>query len=509
MSRAVIAAVLGALRQGRSLKAQAARGSIWLMVGSGGLSVLGLVRNVILTRALAPETFGVMAIVLAVLGIFRAFTEVGVSNAIIQSPRGREQVYLNSAWWFSFVRGLILYGLAAAAAPWIARLYGNTELTGFLRVAFISVVLHGAVSARAYVAAKDMRFLHWATIFHGGDACGITAAVILGFALGNVWALVFGLVIGSGSVCILSYVLCPFLPGVRFDRECAVSLFRYARGMLGQPVLNSAYSRCDVFVVGKLYAATEVGLYSMVATLARMPLEAASLVTSQICQPTFSKIQSDVERVNNVFLKMSEGILALGAPFFFLATFYGEDLLLLVYGERYAALSTVFAVIFGSALLKSCNIPVAGIYFGLGRPEMQRAFVGVRAIVILVCIYPLVRYFGTLGAAVAVCGSILAASALQLLRLKRFTKLSARRYLRVLVRGTRGSLCVVVLWALTRTFTEGRTVLNLTIGLIGCVLAAAVGVVPIAIQYSRAMSGEGDSLTSSTERRSRERGGPV
>ncbi len=54
--------------------------------------------------------------------------------AIIQNPKGDDRAYLNAAWWFSVVRGIALYTIAFAAAPFVARFYGNPELTALVRV---------------------------------------------------------------------------------------------------------------------------------------------------------------------------------------------------------------------------------------------------------------------------------------------------------------------------------------------------------------------------------------
>lgn len=94
---------------GEGLKAKAARGGAWLAVASGLDQGFRFVRNMILTRLLAPEAFGLMAIVLAVNTFFESFSDVGIDTAVVQNPRSEERPYLNAAWWISFVRALGLY----------------------------------------------------------------------------------------------------------------------------------------------------------------------------------------------------------------------------------------------------------------------------------------------------------------------------------------------------------------------------------------------------------------
>jgi len=96
------------------------RGGIWL--GAGGVTVhsFRLVRNMILTRLMAPDAFGIMAIVLSFNTFFEAFTQIGVKESVIQNTKGNEKTYLNGAFWLAFIRGLFLYITAFIFVPLFA-----------------------------------------------------------------------------------------------------------------------------------------------------------------------------------------------------------------------------------------------------------------------------------------------------------------------------------------------------------------------------------------------------
>src|SRR2546425_12554297 len=102
-------------RAGGTLVPKALRGGAWLGVGSIAEQVLRFARNMLLTRLLAPEVFGLMAIVLAISSAAETLTEIGVREAIIQNPRGQEDHYVNSAWWLAFLRAVGLYLLVFAS----------------------------------------------------------------------------------------------------------------------------------------------------------------------------------------------------------------------------------------------------------------------------------------------------------------------------------------------------------------------------------------------------------
>jgi hypothetical protein len=82
---------------------------------------LRLGSNLILTRLLYPEAFGVMALVTMVLVGLQMFSDTGIGPAISRSPRGDEPGFLNTAWTVNVIRGLLLWGLTALAAWPMAR----------------------------------------------------------------------------------------------------------------------------------------------------------------------------------------------------------------------------------------------------------------------------------------------------------------------------------------------------------------------------------------------------
>src|ERR1700722_18198690 len=96
---------------GDGLKAKVFRGGVWLGSGNTVEQVARFGRNMILTRLLAPEAFGTMAIVLSAMSVFQSFTEIGVKEGLIQNPDGGEEQYVNAAWWLALGRAISVAGV--------------------------------------------------------------------------------------------------------------------------------------------------------------------------------------------------------------------------------------------------------------------------------------------------------------------------------------------------------------------------------------------------------------
>jgi len=471
-----LAGIITKLNSGKTLKARVARGTIWSGLGNGSEQVLRFIRNMILTRILAPEAFGLMAIVLAVNAAFESFSQIGIKEAIIQNPKGQKKEYLNGAWWLAFGRAVVLYIVVFITSPWIAQFYENPELIALMRVAFLGLILNGLISSEAYVAVKKMNFKRWVLVWNGGSFFGIVTAVTLAFIIQNVWALVIGFCVEAAARCLLSYIICPFLPGLKFDKECLKALYKFARGIFGVPILTFIWMRTDIFVIGKFCTINDLGLYSMAIAIAWMPFHFITMIMNQMLRPAFSEKQMDKEWVNKWTLNITSLIAYIGFPLLFFVTLYGRDLLNIVYGSAYGAVSIPFSIIFAAAFIRTISIPIVNVYFASGRPDLHRLFTFIRAVLIIALIYPLTKWFGLIGASISVFLSMAIGFFFQVKRIYKVTGLDLKKYFSVFLPAFSTSLCVIILWIMTNYYLSSQPLVNMIPGIVGCLISYVISI---------------------------------
>lgn len=468
---------LGIFFNGNGLKSRIFRGGLWLMAGSGFEQGMRFVRNMVLVRILDPDAFGLMAIVLAVNAAFESFTQVGIKEAIIQNPNGEEDTYLNGAWWLSFIRSLGLCALGIVSSTWITNFYEISNNIIILQFSFLGILFNGAISARTYIAMKKMDYKKWVFITQGGGICGIITAIVLSFTIRNVWALVIGFIVEAGARCFLSFLICPYIPKFKFAREHLIALFKYARGMFGLPILYFIFVQADVFVIGKLYPKSELGLYSLAISLAQVPSHLITTLINPILMPVFSDKQDDKAWINQTLIISTKAIALLGIPVGFFVVLYGKDLLSIAYGAQYASMAVPFAILFITILIRTCSTPIANVYLAIGRPDLHRIFSGLRAILIIILIYPAIKWFGLTGAATAGFLAMVLSYFPQVLQIRNLTQLDLRRYSRIFLQATGISLLVLVVWFSTYNLFSLRPIINVLQGIIGCLIAYGLSAV--------------------------------
>lgn len=394
---------------GSSLKAKCAQGAMVLAFGSVGERGLRFLRVLILARILAPEQFGIIAIVIASLRILEAFTEVGVKQSVIQNKRGDEREYLNVAWWFQSLRGLGLFTIAILAAPWISSFYGKPELLRLFQVSYLSIVFTSFVSPRVYVLEKEFRFGWSVLLVQGSGVLGTVITIAAAFMIRNVWALVIGFVAEAAILCLFSYIMIPFLPRFRIDRECLKELMEFARGMFGLPILTWISLGADVLVLGKIVADDELGMYSLAAHLVLFPIILFTQIVNPVLLPSFAQKQDDRNALCCAVLKITRGAAIFAIPLVAFLASCASGILLLAYGSQYVAVAVPCGILCLLILVRvEATIPAA-LYFAVGRPQLHRRSVMLRAAIIVALIYPAIVYFGLSGAAaVMVIGNFIA-----------------------------------------------------------------------------------------------------
>ena len=449
--RRTISDRIGRLK-GADIKAKSFRGVVALSIGTFAGRSMRLIRSMILARILAPDQIGIMAIVMSFSVAFEALTEVGVKQSIIQNKQGADTNYLNVAWWMQVIRALSLFGIAVLSAPWISSFYGNPDLLQLLRVAFLAIALRGFVSPRAHVLEKEYKFGRSVFLIQGSAILG--AIITIGFALviRNVWALVIGFVAEMAILCILSFILVPFLPRFHIDRNCLSELMKFARRMFGLPVLAMLSFQAPILVLGKVISEEQLGLYSFAALFAYIPIELFIKIVSPVLLPAFSEKQDNKEALCRGLIKTTWWAAFFIIPSIAFMACCSSELLLLVYGPQYVAMALTFTVLCLEILARNEATILAGLYLAVGLPHLQRRFAIIRAVIIIGLIYPASVYLGPLGAALVIVFSNFTILFMQAMKTREVIGLRLSRYIRSYIPGLLMALPIIInavlLWVL-------------------------------------------------------------
>lgn len=294
---------------GLSIRSRVLAGSAWTIGGYGFSRTLRLGSHLVLAWLLAPEIFGLMALVSVFMNALAMFTDLGLSQSIIQNKRGYDPVFQNTVWTMQVIRGLGIWLLVCAMAWPYAWWYAQNDpaawkLLALLPVAGLGPAIGGFVSPALHALKKDLRLAKF-TILELIQQL-ITIAVIIAWALvqPSVWAMVAGSLAGTAAKVVMTHLL---VPGHRlrfqWDRECVTQVFHFGRWIF----LSSAFSflavNLDTLLLGRLLSLSDLGVYNIARVFAMVALDLVSRLGTTVMFPLYSRYQSDPVRLMTVALK--------------------------------------------------------------------------------------------------------------------------------------------------------------------------------------------------------------
>ncbi len=283
------------------IRGAAVRAGVWAIGSFGAAQLLRFVSNLILTRLLYPEVFGLMALVFAFITGLWMFSDIGIAPSVVQNPRGDDQGFLRTAWTMGALRGIALGVVAVVIAHPLAAFYDQPMLASIMPVLGLTTILGGLESINMGVAQRHLKVGRYTLIELLGQGLGIVATVVLA-ALdrhfygpnhpGAVWAIVFGSLFGNVTRLVLTYVLLPpFKPRFHLGREDVKALMSFGSWVLVSSMLTFFANQLDRLFLGKYVPLALLGVYGIALALAQLPSQIASRLASLVMFPAFSRLQ--------------------------------------------------------------------------------------------------------------------------------------------------------------------------------------------------------------------------
>jgi O-antigen/teichoic acid export membrane protein len=274
--------------------------SFWSM---GGFAIGQIIRfgaNLILTRLLFPESFGLYALVTTFLLGLQMFADIGTGPAIVHSPHGDDERFLNTVWTLQTMRGAVLTIAYLLIAKPVAFFYHQPLLATLISVAGISALIEGFSATSVYVAQRHLR-QQWQSVLDltaqvANLATILTLAVVFrGYFqthhLAAAWTSVAG---GLVSDCVKVFVSHKIIPGIRhrflIDRNARRTLVRFSRFTFLSTLLMYLASQADRLILGKKIPLALLGVYGIAVALASIPPQAIVRIGASVLFPAFSRL---------------------------------------------------------------------------------------------------------------------------------------------------------------------------------------------------------------------------
>jgi len=368
-------------------------------------NALRLTSNLIMTRLLLPEAFGLMALISTLIVAFNLFTDVGIERSIVREPDGNQKRFLRVAWMVKMMRGgaiaacvLVVAALVWLMAPVFATegsVYADPRLPVLIALSALVPLLQGCESTCKELTARNMQNYRFTVIGIAVQIIGVASMVGFAQISQTVWALFAGLMMMSFSGLVATHL---FYPGPRmrprWDKQIAARLWQYGKFLMGSSALTFVARYADRFMLAGFLGATTFGLYS----IALIWIEAGTTLLARMADrsgfPAIAEVvRTRPQEVPRLFRK-SQTVIDVACFTAFLGTFLlGETLIAFLYTDTYGPAGD-FVQILSVGFLTARFRTVTMLLMNIGNSRAVMIASGISAVAVSVALPLAYTIFG-------------------------------------------------------------------------------------------------------------------
>ncbi len=387
------------LFKGEGLKARALRGTGLTIAQIGGNNFLRLASNLILTRILFPEAFGLMALVQAFVQGLKLLSDTGVVPSIVRSDRGDDPDFLNTAWTVQICRGGLLWFLATALAWPLSQFYNEPLLAQILPVTALSVLISGFATTKVATARRHLAIGRLTVINLITQVIGIVAMIGLALLFKSVWALAIGGLISTASTVWAQH---RFMPGIRnrllWNKSAFQEIFNFGKFIFLSSALGFVVNHGDKLVLGKYLTMAEFGIYNIGYMMANLPFRVSKALNNSVVFPLYrhrpiSESPANRRKVFRARRMVIGGTLTLIGGL----ALVGVPLIDLLYDPRYVRAGGVVVLMCLALVPQIVVASYVSVFLAAGDSRSQFILVLVGAILQVILLIAAVHWAGTFG----------------------------------------------------------------------------------------------------------------
>jgi len=201
---------------------------------------------------------------------------------------------------------------------------------------------------------------------------------------------------------LVSYLVHPYRPRLSKYLGKAKELFAFGKWIMGSSILIFLITQGDDIFVGKLLGTTALGFYQMAYRISNIPATEITHVISQVTFPAYSKLQDNIPRLREVYLKVLQLTAFLSFPVAGLIFILAPDFTKIFLGEKWMPMVPAMMVLALWGLIRSIGATTGPLFQGVGRPNILAKLAVIQLLMMIVIIYPLTNKYGILGTAIAI-----------------------------------------------------------------------------------------------------------
>lgn len=327
-----------------NLGGRTARGGAVAILSQGLKFVITIGATSIMARLLTPADYGLVGMVAFVTGFVSMYKDLGLSAATIQkSEISAEQI--STLFWVNVLLSLGITVFTAALAPLVAWFYGEPQLTWITVVTAAGFIISGLAVQHEALLRRQMRYFALASISLTSMATGYAVGIFLAWRGFSYWALVFSQLAVATTTTLLTVIFCRWMPGLPKRNTGVRSMIKFGGNLTGFTTINYFSRNLDNLLIGRVWGAQQLGLYSRAYQLMGLPIDQINEPISSVAVPSLSRLADSPESYRRAYLRMLEKIALLTMPCVVLMIATSDWIIRIVLGPQWTGTTRIFVLL--------------------------------------------------------------------------------------------------------------------------------------------------------------------
>lgn len=353
-----------------SLRRIAANGATWTGVSTVTTTALQLVQLAVLAQLLPRDAFGLLSMVMIVLGFSQPFADMGMSNAIIQRQDASKS-QLSTLYWMNIIAGVIVYLLLLSIAPLITRFFNDPRLAEILQIAICVYLIIPIGQQFRILLQKDLRFRTLATVEIASTVAATAFTLILALAGYGVYSLIYGQLL---NVSIKSLLFCQigwrnWRPEFCFRPRELHGFVSFGLFQMGERSINYLSANLDYVFIGRFLGAEALGVYSIAYQLIILPLQKFNPILTRVAFPVFAIKQNDDAALRRGFVELTKILLLVVLPCLVGLALVAPTAIPVILGSKWADAILVTQILSIVGIIKALTNPIGSVWLAKGRAD--------------------------------------------------------------------------------------------------------------------------------------------
>lgn len=272
---------------------------IWRFAERCGAQFVTFIVSIVLARLLAPEDYGMIALVTVFTTILQVFVDSGLGTALIQK-KDADDLDFSSVFYFNFFVCIVLYIGMFLAAPIIAGFYGDSSLIPIIRVISLTIVISGVKGIQQSYVSRNMLFKRFFFATLGGTIFSAFLGIGLAYVGFGVWAIVAQQLSNTAIDTLILWITVKWRPKKMFSWDRLKGLLSFGWKLLVSSLLDTVYNNLRNLIIGKFYSSADLAYYNQGDKFPKIIVTNINSSIDSVLLPTLANEQEHIDRVKSM-----------------------------------------------------------------------------------------------------------------------------------------------------------------------------------------------------------------